>query len=385
MTMRTGMSWLLVIGLALSPAIGSACTFCAGGFSSQSTLREHYGNAKFVAYGKLSNPRIDPNSTKGATDFATLSVLKPFDAFQKANPLTLSKYIPVIGKTPPEYLLFASESDGKPDVLYGLTANLSITEYLSQVAKLDANNSITRLAFFFKHLDSNDPTVASDAFLEFAKASDSEITKARGQFAPEKLRKLLVDPSTPTVRLGVFAMMLGLTGHADDVKVLETLLNEKPMSQRVQENLGGYLAALVLLDHARGWKQTSAVLSDRTRAYPDRLAALGTTRFLFATRPEESRKPVLEIYAGMIQQNDIADMAIEDLRRFDLHDHTDAILKLYGQPGYTSRLIRRAIVHYAITVKTESTKTFIANLRVKEPAIVETVEELIKLNNPIKK
>ena len=116
----------------------------------------------------------------------------------------LRTYLPVIGNTPPDYLVFCGVANGKLDPTFGVPATPAIVEYLKAAAKLDDTDPAAKLGFFFKHLDSTDPTIAADAFFEFARASDADILKAAKQIDAAKVRKLIADPKTPPERLGVF-------------------------------------------------------------------------------------------------------------------------------------------------------------------------------------
>src|SRR5258708_1459446 len=81
-----------------------------------------------------------------------------------------------------------------------------------------------QLAFAFKHVEAGDETVSDDALLEFAKASDGEILKAKAHLDANKLKLMLKNPKTPAFRLGVYAVLLGLCGEKADAAVLAGML-----------------------------------------------------------------------------------------------------------------------------------------------------------------
>ena len=370
--------------LALAPA-AHACTFCSGGVTSRQTLREHLAAAQYAAYGKLKNPRVEPNGVSGTTDFEVVQVLKPHAPFAKTPTFVIAKYLPVVGNTPPEYLFFVSERDGKPDPFYGVPATLPMCEYVAALGKLKANDATARLAFAFGHLDSGDPSVAADAFLEFAKATDAEIANAKGVLSPPRLRTLMTHGETPADRLGVYAMLLGLCGGPGDRDLLDQLVSAHPLSPRVQDNLGGYLAGLTTLDTKLGWRRISTVIDDAKRPYAERLSAIGTLRYFQASKGDAVRPDVVACYKALLRHPDLADLAVEDLRRWGYFDLTPEILALFEQPTHASRLVRRAVVQYALTVPGADTRAFVAAARAKDAKLVATVEELMKLQEPARK
>jgi hypothetical protein len=310
-------------------------------------------------------------------------VLKPDPAIGDRAVVVLPRYLPVIGDTPAGFLVFCSTAGGKPDPLHGVPATEAVTEYLLGAAKLDDKDAVARLGYFFKHLDSADPTVAADAFLEFARASDADIVKARSVLDPAKVRKLFASPATPTERLGVFALLLGLCGEKADADMLTGLVNKQPAPERVRENLGGLLAALTLLDEARGWAAVEAVLADPKRPFDQRLAAIGTVQFFQATRPA-AKPQVLRCYRTLLAKGDLADMAADDLRRWEWWDLTPVVLKHFDAPTHVAPVVRRGIVRYALQCPAEEAKRFIAAVRQKDPELVVKVEESLKYYAPAK-
>jgi hypothetical protein len=380
--MRRIVCALAITAVVTSPA--AACTFCGGGLTTRQTLREHFKRANYVAHGKLANPRFDPSGGTGSTEFHVGKVLKPDPAIGERAVVVLPRYLPVIGDTSPEYLVFCATAGGKPDPLHGVPATEAVTAYLLGAAKLDDRDPVARLGYFVRHLDSADPTVAADAFLEIGKASDADIVKARSVLDPAKVRKLFTSSATPSERLGVYALLLGLCGEKADADMLAGLVRRQPAPERVREHLGGILAALTLLDPREGWASTEAVLADAKRPFDQRLAAIGTVQFYQATRPAESKPHILQCYRVLLGKGDLADLAADDLRRWGWWDLTPEVLKHFEAPTHAAPVVRRGIVRYALQCPTEEAKRFVAAARQKDPKLVEKVEESLKLYAPAK-
>jgi hypothetical protein len=357
----------------------AACTFCGGGPASRQTLREHFRQAKYVAHGKLKNPKFDPNGGGGTTEFHVEKVLKADPAIGNRAVLILPKYLPVIGDTPPDYLIFCAVVDGKPDPVHGIPVAAGVVDYLLGATKQDKQDVAKRLGYFFARLDAADTAIAADAFVEFAKASDAELVKARAVLDPAKLRKLLAARDTPSERIGVFALMLGLCGTKTDAELFAKLLDAQPPPERVRENLGGFLAALTLLNADAGWAHTQAILTDPKRPFDQRLAAVGTVRFFQTTRPADAKPWVLKCYRGLLAHGDLADVAMDDLRRWGWWDLTAEVLKQFNQPTHAAPVVRRGIVRYALCCPRAEAKRFLADVRASDPKLVARVEETLNL------
>jgi len=367
----------------LAPAPAPACTFCDGSVRSKQTLRLHFARAKVVLHGQLKNPRFDPATDAGTTDLHVGTVLKDDPARRNRAVLTLPKYLPALGNTPPDYLMFCTVADGTLDPTYGLPAGTAVVEYVKAAAALDDADPGKALGFYFTHLDAADPAVAADAFFEFARASDQDILKAVARFDAAKVRRLIADPNTPVERLGVFAFLLGACGTADDAAFLAGLLKATPLSDRASAAFGGLLAGYVLLAPKDGWAFTAAVLADDRRGYAERLSAVGTVRFFQATRPAQARADVLACCAALLPHGDLADQAVEDLRRWGYWDLTATVLAQFPKPTHAAPIVRRSILRYALTCPTAEAKTFVAAVRQTDPKLVKSVEDALAQFAPV--
>lgn len=372
--MREG-SLAIAVLLAIHPTL-AACTFCAGGYASRQTIRERANGATIVVHGTLGDPHFKPDGS-GTTDLRVTSHLKTDPKLAKPATITIPQYLPVIGDTPRDYLIFATVVDGKPDTTGGLSLPVTSLEYAKKTLAQPANDPVASLAFYFTQLDSKDSTISADAFLEFAKASDADLAKASKGFDAKKLKTWLSDPATPTDRLGVYAVLLGLCGNGNDGSTLLSLINA-PRTERISTNLDGILAGLTLLDSKRGWAKTAEIALNPKAPFDERLAAIRTFRFFQATRPETSRPEIISIYRTLVTEGDLADIVAEDLRRWGWWDLTAEVLAPFGQPTHKAPIVRQALVRYALTCPDSAAKQFLDSARKSDAKLVERVEEGLK-------
>lgn len=365
-----------VLLIGAEPA--AACTFCGGGPAGRLTLREHHRAARVVIRGKLKNPRAAADGPGGTTELHVEQVLKADHAVGPGRVLVLPRYYPSVGAAAPDYLLFCALSDGRPDPTHGVPATTAVADYVGRAGALP-DDPARRLGFFFAHLEAADPTVSADAFLEFAKASDADLVAAKGALDPAKLRKLLFDPTAPADRLGVYAVMLGLSGGpADGAALAKLVAGPGPLPERVGSNLGGFLAGYALLDPPAGWAALEAILADGRRPFPERLAAVGTVRFFQSTRPAETRTAVLRCELALLRQGELADLAIDDLRRWGWWDLTADVLARFDAPS-APPIVRRGVVRYALRCPDANARRFLVAVRQRDPALVARVEESLRL------
>ncbi len=343
-----------------------------------------FAQAKAVVYGTLKNPRFDPRTDEGFTDLHASQLLKDDPARGNLRVLTIRAYLPVVGDTPAGYVAFCGVANGKLDVSFGVPASATVVEYLKGSAKFSTADAPTRLAYFFKYLASPDPVVATDAFVEFARASDTEIEKSAKHFDPAVLRKLIVDEKTPGDRLGVFSYLLGVCGGSDDAAFFARMLKQSPLADRVRESFGGLLAGYVLLAPKEGWAFTATVLASEKESFAVRLSCINTVRFFQATHGTACKPEVLKCCAALLPQGDLADQAIEDLRRWGYWELSAAVFAQFGKPTHAAPIVRRCIVRYALSCPSAEAATFVMAVRRSDPKLVAAVEEQLKLFAPVK-
>ena len=185
--MREG-SLAIAVLLAIHPTL-VACTFCAGGYASRQTIRERANGATIVVHGTLADSRFTPDG-RGTTDLRVTSNLKSDPKLAKPATITIPQYLPVVGDTPRDYLLFATVADGKPDMTGGISLPATSLDYVKKTLAQPADDPVARLAYYFTQLDAKDATVAADAFLEFAKASDADLAQSRERVRREEVESV---------------------------------------------------------------------------------------------------------------------------------------------------------------------------------------------------
>jgi hypothetical protein len=372
--------------LAISVAVTSPawpCSLCTN-FAQAATLRQDAARAKLVLYGTLANPRLHTDSNGlaagGTTDLHIERVLKSDPFLGDKKVIELPRYVPITDpKNPPKFLIFCDVFKGKLDPYRGVSLKSTIAlDYLKGATALDGKDRIKGLLYFFDYLDHTDSVVSQDAFAEFAKATDQEIGQVAGKLSADKLRAWLQNPQTPVERLNLYGFLLGGCGGAKDADLLRSFV-EKP-SERTKSALSGLLSGYIRLRPREGWELALALLRDSQRPLAERFAVLGTVRFYHAWKPEEASKEVLRCLSVLLEQGDMADMAVEDLRRWQMWDLTEDVLAQYGKKSHAAPLVRRALVRYALSCPRIEATRFIAELRKHDPGLVADVEELMRLD-----
>jgi hypothetical protein len=376
---------LILSGLllaSLTPTLAQACSLCAS-MQKAPTIREEASQttARLILLGTAQNARYTGGAT-GITDFHISAVLRSDPYLGKKKMIELPRYLAGNDpKNPPKFLIFCDIYMDKLDPFRGIPVKSDdVAEYVRKALALDPKKSTEKLEFYFHYLEHADKEIARDAFLEFAKASDQEIGQVAPRLAANKLRAWLENPATPAERLNVYALLLGACGNNEDARFLRSLLDQT--SERITNAYDGILGGFMHLRPQEGWDIALSLLRDNKKSLPVRLAVVRTLRYYHGSQPNESRANVLKGLETMLLQGDLADLAVEDLRRWQIWDLTPEVLSLYGKKGYDAPLMQRAIIRYALSCKQDNaTRAFVADRRKEDPELVKEVEESLRLEN----
>lgn len=404
--MATRLLAALLAALA-TPAALLACPFCS---QQGQTLAGELASADMIVVATVvRSERDEKDFTKSTTEFRIDRTIKSHPAFEGKSTLTLQRFIPVEkGKSPPQLLLFCYVNTDSSDPAVAAVASAEavfpqyrnatidayrgdeikakskLPEYLEQARKIQGADPQKRLAFYFNNLEDNDLFISSDAFLEFGNAGYKDVSALAKTLPPDRLVKWLKDPNTAPSRYGLYGMLLGHCGKAEHAAVLRKLIADPDNAFSL--GLDGLLAGYTLLDPKGGWELLSATAGDRKKEFTTRYAALRTVRFLHDHRPDVvTAEQLIAAMKGLCEQEDIADIAIEDLRKWNQWDQAEFVLGLAGRETHSDPLVKRAILRYALHASKCGNKPsgeYVEAVRKAKPQLVKDAEDLLENELP---
>ena len=374
------------LALVLLVSLGGACPFCG---MQGPTLTGEVGQAKMVLYGALANPDQKANNGDGSTDLVVETVIKNELKGKKDDPLAganksvrLGRYLPTQedgGKY--RFLVYCDVFKGKIDPYRVQPAlkDSDMAKYLLGALSHRDESIGKRLRFFFDYLDNADLEISNDAYKEFGNADYKDYRDMAKSLPADRVGKWLQDPKTPAFRYGLYASMLGHCGTVKHAQLLHDMLQDP--AKRLGSGVDGMLAGYVMLKPKEGWAYTLDLLKDGKKEFMLRYAALRTVRFLWDSRPDlVSKKERTAGMALLLDQGDIADLAVDDLRKRECWDMADRVLALRKTKAYEVPIVRRSVLRFALSCKDNAAATeYVAEQRKKDAQMVADAEELLKL------
>ena len=210
-----------------------------------------------------------------------------------------------------------------------------------------------RLPYYLKFLEHADPLLSIDAWAEFANADYEDVKAVKDQMPREQLRQWIADPMTTPERLGLYGMMLGLCGNADDAAFLEkqigavppTGLDDKKFFRYGTDGLmGGYLL-LTGEDGVRFLEQTRLKPDVPTESV---YAAVQAIQFMWSY--ESSLVPQSRLKSCMrrlLSNSEQRILTITNLARWKDWESWPELERLFRNECADDRATQRAIVLFA--------------------------------------
>jgi len=366
---------LVLFALCIGISRTTACPFCT---MQGQTLTGEVSTAALVLYGKLSNA----NEKMETVDIEIETIIKDHPIRGKEKKLTLSRYVDLSTTGDKDrFMVFCDVFKGKIDPYRGmaLKSGSKVPEYLQGALSVKDKAVPARLQFFFEFLDHADSEISNDSYKEFGNADYKDFKSMASTLPADRVIKWLKNPETPSFRIGLYASMLGHCGKESDAGLLRTILEDP--ERKAGTGLDGIMAGYAMLKPSAGWDFLRGVLKNTKEEFMFRYAALRAVRFLHDYRPDVvSKKDLINGLMVMVNQEDIADLVIEDLRKWQCWDKADEVLAVLKTESAKQPIVKRSILRYALQCAgNKAASDYVAERRKADAKAVEEAEELLKL------
>ena len=344
---------LLGIGMLVGQARQVlACPFCS---AVSLTFAQEIAQSQAAAIVRLVepppagalSPRAEGPLPKGK--FAVVEVLKGADFVADAG-------------TPIETILLEEKPVGTLFLLMGIeppklvwSSPIPVSEravqYLRKLSALPEKGP-DRLAFFQRHLEDPDETLARDAYDEFAVAPYADVRGLADRMDPTQLLQWIENPKVQANRRRLYATMLGACGTKADAERIGAILANQdlgPEKAEVRSGLDALIACYVTLRGPEGLDLIDELfLNRRGREIPftETYAAVMALRFLGEESQGVPRDRVLASLRLLLAEPKLADLVIADLARWQDWSVIDQLVELFEKAEADNIFVREPIVNY---------------------------------------
>jgi hypothetical protein len=172
--------------------------------------------------------------------------------------------------------------------------------------------------------------------------------------------------------------ILGHCGKKEHADALLKLIDGPPPSTGGRP-LDSVLVGYTLLEPEAGWRLITNFAKQKDKTFLQRYAALQAMRWLGADRKDlVDAKKCAHGIALFLDMPDMADFAIEDLRKMKRWEYCDQIIELPSRKGYGSPIIRRSLIRFALDCPSPTAKAHVQFERTRDPEWVAAWVEMFE-------
>ena len=352
------MAFLLAAVLLVQAGRAEACPFCS---AVSLTFAQEIAQSQAAVIARLIegppaaalSPRAEGPLPKGT--FAVVEVLKGSGLVEEAGLLGAdAKPIEtILLEAKPAGSLFLLMGVEPPNLVWSSPIPVSdrAVEYLRHLGDLPEKGP-DRLAFFQRHLEDPDDTLARDAYDEFAVAPYEDVRGLESRMDPTQLLAWIEDPKVQPNRRRLYATMLGVCGTKNDAERIAEILkgeNLPPEKADVRSGLDALIACYVTLRGAEGLDLVDRLFLDRKGRdvpFTETYAAVMALRFLGEESDIVPRPRVLQSLRILLDEPKLADLVIADLARWEDWSAIDRLTELFEKADADNIFVREPVVNY---------------------------------------
>ena len=363
----------VVAAAAFTFAPARACPFCNA--VSQSLRQEIEAMDAVVIATSIQNALArDPET--GIVVMQVEEVLKGGDLVRVGQKVNAVYY----GDVTPGRRFMLSGVD-PPNVQWSC---LPVTErsenYISQVTKL-ADDPLDRLRFYQNYLQDEESMLARDAYDEFAIAPYDAVQRLGPEMDHEQLIEWIRDPEMATDRKRLYLTMLGVCGDEKDLPLLEKML--RSTQKNVRGGLDALVACYLTLSGEKGLPLVNELFLENQQApYAETYAAIMAVRFHGTEGDVIPRSALVESLHHVLEREELADLVIPDLARWNDWSQIDRLVKLFAEADPENNWVRVPVVNYLRACPKPEAKKALEKLEKIDPESVRRANTFFSIPVP---
>ena len=376
---------LVLFFLLWTPGHLQSCPFCP---PVSSTLTEDFEKARIVVLAEWD--QLKQTEEKYETTFRVIKVIRGDQSLlESKNQILIDEDYQ--GKKGDLFLLFSGDQE---ELSWDNVIPVSETsyQYILQAPGLESETKV-RLKYFIRFLEFPESLLANDSFSEFAQASFEDVASLVDQYPVDKLRNWIKDKEVPVTRIGLYALMLGLSGNENDAEILKQRMSN--LDSDFQIGLDGLMAGYVLLKGNEGLNYLNEkYLSRKDASSSETYAAMKALRFLYQYASDRvDREQVKASMRLMLDRSAMTELVIIDLTRWKDWSLSGQLMKMYSQPEHDNRQTRRAILRHLLLFREQKPSDpslkevdeFLLKAQESDPKAYREAELLLKRNSGIRR
>lgn len=254
-------------------------------------------------------------------------------------------------------------------------------QYLVRIPDVAKKEADERLRFYLPYLQDDDSMLSRDAYDEFAVTPYTDLQKIKPQMDHDQLVEWIGDEAMSPDRKRLYLTMLGVCGGADDLPMLEGMLKSTQKTSRT--GLDALIACYLTLAGEPGLDIINQeFLLNKQASYADTYAAIMAIRFHGTEGGVIPRSALVESLHFILDRNDLADLVIPDLARWEDWSQVDKLKELFLTADADNNWVRVPVVNYLRACPKPEAAEALKELEKADPASIRRANTFFAVPKP---
>ncbi len=262
--------------------------------------------------------------------------------------------------------------------------NSELLDYVAS-APPESLPSAIRLPYYVRFLENSNSEIAADAWGEFARSSYADVCSIKHLFPKDQLRNWIASPDTSPERLGLYGMMLGLCGNADDADFLEQQIGTAKKASDYRFGSDGLMGGYLLLTGERGLKFLEDTRLRQKHVNNDEIfSVMQAVQFIWSYESDLISRDLLRKSMHLLLDNEqLREVAITNLSRWKDWDTAPGLIERFDALESSDPRSQEAIIGFMIAMRRDTgpekanaellaaADSFLNGLEVRNPKLLQ--------------
>ncbi len=254
-------------------------------------------------------------------------------------------------------------------------------QYLIQIPEVAKKEASERLQFYLPYLQDDDSMLSRDAYDEFAITPYEDLKKIKSDMDHAQLVEWIRDDELSPDRKRLYLTMLGIAGSSEDLPMLEEML--KSTQKTARTGLDALIACYLTLAGEEGLELVNEqFLLNKQASYADTYAAIMAIRFHGTEGDVIPRSALVESLHLILDRDDLADLVIPDLARWEDWSQVDKLKELFLTADPDNNWVRVPVVNYLRACPKPEAAEALQELEKADPASVRRANTFFAVPKP---
>lgn len=241
-----------------------------------------------------------------------------------------------------------------------------------------------RLEFFLKSLDSADKMVADDAYSEFARAALKDLVAIKSKMSRQEVITKIKDTRTTRDFRRLYWTLLSICGLPEDAQFVAEAIRNRGGSEQDRFGLDAAINCYLTLGGESALQRIEQDFLGNPKAdYVDAYAAINAIRVHSEEIKTISQERVKAAFRLVLARNELADLVIPDLARWQDWTVVQRIEELFQQADESTQFLKVPAINYLRVCPNPEAASALQRCAALDPTAIRRAETVYPRFTPV--